>query len=400
MTQAAIIISVIAFASGSLATIAIYVDSPIVGISCAVALVVIVYFALCLDPCSLSYPAISLMEPSLPVGAPMGGMCNIASPTVVPLVLQVSPLPGSSDREDFFYNPSPDNCHGPIAAAHEFFLVQGHVVIIHTCPDFTAFQAVRPLRITLRPLSNLLLCVFTKGYARLQELAMATAITAPKDPPASHKRVEGVILDNRCTSLINHYADIPSVSLLAVSWPSDLLPGLLPVVGAFPGHPSAARVSYDGSHPSRWLTQRDLVLGSLFPPPFGLDCLFIRGTPPVSLGLRDNTTRSSLFGMRGPLSCQCNAQGLFAHSMGGSLQALPRITLPGTSMYFLRLLVLMRGSHMQMAFLLWCTAVSHMTILSMSFPMCRHQLGRTRVSQVRLCVLWHMMTYVCPRPRM
>jgi hypothetical protein len=42
MTQAAVIIGVIAFALGSLVTIAIYVDSPIVGISCAVALVVIV----------------------------------------------------------------------------------------------------------------------------------------------------------------------------------------------------------------------------------------------------------------------------------------------------------------------------------------------------------------------
>jgi hypothetical protein len=42
MTQAAVIIGVIAFASGSLVTIAIYIDSPVIGISCAVVLVVIV----------------------------------------------------------------------------------------------------------------------------------------------------------------------------------------------------------------------------------------------------------------------------------------------------------------------------------------------------------------------
>ncbi len=42
MTQAAIIIGVIAFALGSLATIAIYVDSPFVVISCVMALAVIV----------------------------------------------------------------------------------------------------------------------------------------------------------------------------------------------------------------------------------------------------------------------------------------------------------------------------------------------------------------------
>ncbi len=89
------------------------------------------------------------MESPLPVGAPMGGMRDIAPPTVIQLVLQVSPLPSYSDREEFFYNPSPYDRHGPIAAAREFFLVQGHEVIIHTCPDFTAFQAVHPLCITL-----------------------------------------------------------------------------------------------------------------------------------------------------------------------------------------------------------------------------------------------------------
>jgi hypothetical protein len=48
MTQATIIIGVVVFASGSLATIAIHVDSPIAGIICAVVLVIIVYLALCL----------------------------------------------------------------------------------------------------------------------------------------------------------------------------------------------------------------------------------------------------------------------------------------------------------------------------------------------------------------
>jgi hypothetical protein len=50
MTQATVIIGVIAFASGSHMMILIYVDSTLVGISCAVALAVIVYLALCLAP--------------------------------------------------------------------------------------------------------------------------------------------------------------------------------------------------------------------------------------------------------------------------------------------------------------------------------------------------------------
>ncbi len=50
MTQSTIIIGVIAFASGSLATIAICVDSPIAGIICAVVLVIITYLTPCLAP--------------------------------------------------------------------------------------------------------------------------------------------------------------------------------------------------------------------------------------------------------------------------------------------------------------------------------------------------------------
>jgi hypothetical protein len=51
VAQATIIIGVVAFASGSLATIAIYVDSPITGIICAIVLAIILYVALHLAPC-------------------------------------------------------------------------------------------------------------------------------------------------------------------------------------------------------------------------------------------------------------------------------------------------------------------------------------------------------------
>ncbi len=43
VTQAAIIISIIAFASDSLALIAIYLGSPLAGIVCAIILAIIVY---------------------------------------------------------------------------------------------------------------------------------------------------------------------------------------------------------------------------------------------------------------------------------------------------------------------------------------------------------------------
>jgi hypothetical protein len=51
VTQAAIIISIVAFASGFLALIAIYLRSLLAGIVCTIVLVIIVYLTLCLNPC-------------------------------------------------------------------------------------------------------------------------------------------------------------------------------------------------------------------------------------------------------------------------------------------------------------------------------------------------------------
>jgi hypothetical protein len=50
VAQAAIIISIVAFSSGSLGTITISLRTPFAGIACAIALAVIVYLALCLAP--------------------------------------------------------------------------------------------------------------------------------------------------------------------------------------------------------------------------------------------------------------------------------------------------------------------------------------------------------------
>jgi hypothetical protein len=51
VTQAVIIIGIIAFAWGSLELIAIYLGSPSTGIICMIILAIIVYLALCLTPC-------------------------------------------------------------------------------------------------------------------------------------------------------------------------------------------------------------------------------------------------------------------------------------------------------------------------------------------------------------
>jgi hypothetical protein len=50
VTQAAIIVAVVAFSSGSLATVAVYAQSPPVSAICSVVLAVIVYLALRFSP--------------------------------------------------------------------------------------------------------------------------------------------------------------------------------------------------------------------------------------------------------------------------------------------------------------------------------------------------------------
>jgi hypothetical protein len=50
VTQASIIISIVAFSSGSLAMIAVYSDSPSVCVLCAIVLALIVYAALRFAP--------------------------------------------------------------------------------------------------------------------------------------------------------------------------------------------------------------------------------------------------------------------------------------------------------------------------------------------------------------
>ncbi len=50
VTQAAIIVTVVAFSSGSLATVTVYAQSPTVSIICSVVLAIIVYLALRFSP--------------------------------------------------------------------------------------------------------------------------------------------------------------------------------------------------------------------------------------------------------------------------------------------------------------------------------------------------------------
>ncbi len=171
------------------------------------------------------------MEPPLLFGAQMqGGDPEVAPPQVVPLVLEVSPRPGSSDWEEYFYNASPDSHHGSFTSARTFFSAQGHTVVIHECPDIAVFQVAHPFVLALCPLADLPPHIFAEGYETLQALALATT-AMPAAPAADTATNKGRVFPS---SLIDCYADIPLVLLLAWS---------LPAVGP-PGPSSCAGASY------------------------------------------------------------------------------------------------------------------------------------------------------------
>jgi hypothetical protein len=152
----------------------------------------------------------------------MGGHMDDAAPLpIVPLVLQVSPLPGSADWEEFFYDPSPDICNGPFATAQESFLAQGHGVIVLDCPDIAAFQAAHSSGASFNSIAALPPWVFTEGYARLQELALA-AIVAATVVTIAKDALNDVVQEGFATSLFECYAEFPSVSLLGPSRAADL----------------------------------------------------------------------------------------------------------------------------------------------------------------------------------
>jgi hypothetical protein len=178
------------------------------------------------------------MEPLLPADT-MGGQLYAAPLPMVLLVLQVSPLPGSTDQEEFFYNPSPDVGHGPIAAARAFLLAQGHDILVLDFPDIMEFQAAHASGAMLHPLNGLPPCVFTEGYKKLQESAIAVARIAAAKPEAVEPADPAVPEEHVAfrTPLFECYTDIPLVSLYVHSKAPSLKQGPLLFVGTTVSHP-------------------------------------------------------------------------------------------------------------------------------------------------------------------
>ncbi len=105
-------------------------------------------------------------------------------------------------------------------------------IIVPDYVDITVFQAAHPFGATLCPLDDVPPCVFTKGYAKLQQLAIAAAIAAPDKPAAPDGDVVGSGAGAFPSSLLACYMDIPSVLLLAISQQGGQPSGPPLVVGA------------------------------------------------------------------------------------------------------------------------------------------------------------------------
>jgi hypothetical protein len=86
------------------------------------------------------------------------------------MILQVSPLPGSSDWEDYFYDPSADIDRRNFSAAQAFFLAQGHTVTIHDCANIAKFEAalLPHTHTQIRPLTDVPPALLSLGHAILQ----------------------------------------------------------------------------------------------------------------------------------------------------------------------------------------------------------------------------------------
>jgi hypothetical protein len=154
-----------------------------------------------------------------------------------PLVLQVSPLPGSPGVDEFYYDAFGDVESGDFATARAFFIHQGHTVIFHDCPNAMAFQALYPLA-SIGYISSLPDFLINEGHLILQaQLRLCPQEAARAPPPAIPY-----------PSIINRY--IAGGFRGTVGVRPDAFAGSVLVGGSCGDIPSASAASSDSS-PSR-----------------------------------------------------------------------------------------------------------------------------------------------------
>jgi hypothetical protein len=133
------------------------------------------------------------------------------------MILQVSPLPGSSDREEYFYDPSADVDCQNFAAAQAFFLAQGHTVTIHDCADIAKFKVALPPDTQIHPLTDVPLALLSQGHAILQaQLASFASLTETSGRLYLNRYANNASsFTETCRSTTSRGVDPPPVSLPA-----------------------------------------------------------------------------------------------------------------------------------------------------------------------------------------
>jgi hypothetical protein len=178
----------------------------------------------------------------VPVDETAGGVspARRTSRRGTPLVLQVSPLPGSPGVDEFYYDAFGDVESGDFATARVFFIHQGHTVVFHDCPDAMAFQALYPLA-SIGYISSLPDLLINEGHLILQaqlRLHLQEAARAP--PPAIPY-----------PSIVDRYAARGFGGTVGVH--PDAFAGSVSVGGSCGDVPSASAAASDSS-PSRHST--------------------------------------------------------------------------------------------------------------------------------------------------
>jgi hypothetical protein len=98
------------------------------------------------------------------------------------LVLQVYPLPGTTNHNKLYYDAFGNIELGDFTVARAFFIHHGHTVVYHDCFNAIAFQELYPLA-TIGYISSLLHGLIAKGHELLEAQHRLLQAAAHAPPP-------------------------------------------------------------------------------------------------------------------------------------------------------------------------------------------------------------------------
>jgi hypothetical protein len=106
----------------------------------------------------------------------------------IAFVLQVSPLPGTSDQDKFYYDPFANIKTCDFAVAHAFFIHHGHTLVYQECPDGISFQELFPLA-SIGYISSLPKGLLVKGHELLAAQRCLLQATVHAPPPVTRPQL-------------------------------------------------------------------------------------------------------------------------------------------------------------------------------------------------------------------